>query len=523
VRACRFDIPAPDGSLSPCVFELSHLVRYISTRGNLHAYSHVKHPVFNATINRVDALDYISLVSAEEQEQIHRERRRLGLSMEESHPLTDADWVRYNRMRRDLGATGRTLREEEVFVDLVNDVEERGNESDSDESLLASFGLGDHFRVRNPHLLNRNASQDTETSARNSSTTNRGEETNNSQNGSTETRRTDPSLPSRSQLGSFILNGAIRSPRHEAGLIGIMQLANQGGLTETIGYGHRADWFANNIDAMFRADGPLGSYTQVSAAVLLRHFRQAETAARTLYNRAHSNDRTGAGHEDIPNWAQEFFRYFEATANQDRPGARSNRIRSERASVAASLTGRQGPLGYQGSGPATLRTETAPNVGRPEMRQRTIGAVSSTRTRVGDDTDEPGNVEGRDDVRQRRQAPRRNRSGTRRRNVHVNGGSFNPEVNDPEARFGGIAYGYNSLNTLTQGIAQMISGFERRAPIEIVNNYAETSQLLAGARNPQDIAFYNRALDFFRYEMSSFHSNGTNETTTETDRENDAD
>lgn len=317
----------------------------------------------------------------------------------------------------------------------------------------------------------------------------------------------------------------IRSPRHEAGIIGIIQLASQGGLSETLGHGHRAEWFSNNIDAIFRADGPLGHYTQLTATVLVRHFRKAETTARTLYTRAHSNDRTGANHEDIPNWAQEFFRYFQAIENQNRPGDQADRIRAERASIAASLTGRQAPLGYQGSVPATLRTETASNVGPPQMRQRTVGGVESERTSVGANSAE--NVEGRDDTGERRPAPRRQfRSGTRRRNVHLEsfapGVSFAPDVNDPSARFASIALGYESLNTLTQGVARVVSGFERgppRAPMDIVSNYAETTRLLAGATDLHEIEFYNNALNHFRNEMSSLNSDWTAETDTANDDE----
>ena len=107
VRGCRFNIPTPGGSYSPCVFEFSELIRYISTRGNLRASSRVKHPMLNAFVLRVNARACIAFVSAEEQARIHQERIRLGMGIVESNPLTQADQIRYNDMIAELEHPGR--------------------------------------------------------------------------------------------------------------------------------------------------------------------------------------------------------------------------------------------------------------------------------------------------------------------------------------------------------------------------------------------------------------------------------
>ena len=66
------------------------------------------------------------------------------------------------------------LREDEVFVDLTNADHPEGNASDSDDSLLGMFGLGDHAPPQQ-----RNASQRTNTSttAQNNSTANASQRT----------------------------------------------------------------------------------------------------------------------------------------------------------------------------------------------------------------------------------------------------------------------------------------------------------------------------------------------------------
>ena len=63
-------------------------------------------------------------------------------------------------------------------------------------------------------------------------------------------------------LGPFVHanNGrtGIRSANHEAGLIGILQLAgaHETGLISTLGHNNRLAWFQDNITVLFQADGP---------------------------------------------------------------------------------------------------------------------------------------------------------------------------------------------------------------------------------------------------------------------------
>ena len=90
----------------------------------------------------------------------------------------------------------------------------------------------------------------------------------------------------------------------------------------------------------------------------MRRFAAATRAAKTHWNRDHSNDPTGARGEDIPRWASVLFPLFEAEDAVDSH-------RRNNCSVVNSLTGAQAPLGAcppDGS-VAELRTETTRNAG----------------------------------------------------------------------------------------------------------------------------------------------------------------
>ena len=79
----------------------------------------------------------------------------------------------------------------------------------------------------------------------------------------------------RSALGAFVFtnNGrsGIRSANHAAGIIGLLQLAgaHPSGWEGTLGHNQRTQWFNENVDAFFQADGPLGVFNRVSPFVLL--------------------------------------------------------------------------------------------------------------------------------------------------------------------------------------------------------------------------------------------------------------
>jgi hypothetical protein len=144
-------------------------------------------------------------------------------------------------------------------------------------------------------------------------------------------------------LGPFVFtsNGRIGiiSTNHANGLIGILQLAgtHPSGLIGTLGYHNRQTWFQENVDAIFQLDGPLGRFNRVSHLVLAWHFSMASSQAKDIYDRLHSNDQTGAAHEDVPPWAQQFFRLFEAQQNLSSASAQAVETRNERRSVVTGL------------------------------------------------------------------------------------------------------------------------------------------------------------------------------------------
>ena len=205
--------------------------------------------------------------------------------------------------------------------------------------------------------------------------------------------------------------------------------------------------------------------------------------ARAFYDRDHSAG-PAQDHEDIPAWVRAFFPVFEAQANQAAHNQRAADVRDERNQIAASLIGRQAPLGARGNdGPVQLRNELARNAGSRALRQQVIGDVDAER--VG--------VEGRDDAGRVQRAPRRRTgTGTRRRNVHIPG--FGADENDPSARFAHIRASYESMSRLSDAISHSFAAPEPpRLLIETVRNYAEVAGLRDAASSAQDTSFYERA------------------------------
>ncbi len=121
----------------------------------------------------------------------------------------------------------------------------------------------------------------------------------------------------RSPIGPFVYtsNGrtGIRSANHATGLIGILQIAgaHPNRLIGTLGFNNCQSWFQQNIDAIFQSDGPLGMFNAISPSVLARHFSTASNQAKEIYDYHHLNNQSGANHEDVPPWVQQFFRLFE--------------------------------------------------------------------------------------------------------------------------------------------------------------------------------------------------------------------
>ena len=202
------------------------------------------------------------------------------------------------------------------------------------------------------------------------------------------------------------------------------------GLVGSLGQGNRTGWFTNHINAFFADGGPLGEFQPVSADVLLRHMRNAQNTAQTMYHRDHSNEQTGASQEDVPEWVRQFFRLFEDMQNHETRTAQAARVRNERRNVASSLTGRQAPLGYCGDAPAELCTETSGNIGAPALQSQVVVNVNEERRQAENRTD--ALIEGRNDTENRQPAPRgRTRNGVRWCNIHLGSSDGN---NDPRLR-----------------------------------------------------------------------------------------
>lgn len=304
------------------------------------------------------------------------------------------------------------------------------------------------------------------------------------------------------QLGHFVSNtGAIRSPEHAAGLIGILQLAKAerpGGIHAALGHGNRITWVSSKLEAFFAATGPLGCFIPVTVNVLLRHLREAEQVARHFHNQRHSSDQSGSTREDIPGWVGEFFQLFEAASSHPTNSSQADAARSEQRSVVASLTGRQAPLGIR-NGPAQLRTETTRNRGAPVMRQQIVGNVDAeTVYEGGDEEGDEFAEEGYGDVVHRYAAPRRRTiNGTRQRNIHLD---FSPDGNDPSSRYSSIVGAYSSIDLLGRAVARSMEG-PPRTFLDISNEYQAVANNLRNAVDEHAKAFHSIALQGLSAEL----------------------
>ncbi|KAL3786743.1 hypothetical protein HJC23_005306 [Cyclotella cryptica] len=116
---------------------------------------------------------------------------------------------------------------------------------------------------------------------------------------------------SRVPFGGFLTRSGsrIRSPDHESALIGILQVAagHSDGIAGALGHNNCADWVRCNIDAIFQEDGPMGRFIPLSAQVFQHHLGAAQRLAQSMDTSEHSNDPSGARHEDVPVWVQYIF------------------------------------------------------------------------------------------------------------------------------------------------------------------------------------------------------------------------
>jgi hypothetical protein len=93
--------------------------------------------------------------------------------------------------------------------------------------------------------------------------------------------------------------------------------------------------------------------------------------------------------EDVPPWARQFFRLFEAQDSQISASAMANEVRRERTSVVRSIVGAQAPLGHsQGDGFAQLCKETSRNIGTAWQRQRRVGNINHVQQMNEDEMNE---------------------------------------------------------------------------------------------------------------------------------------
>jgi hypothetical protein len=289
----------------------------------------------------------------------------------------------------------------------------------------------------------------------------------------------------------------IWSPAHASALISIFQLAgaHQNGLLGSLSHGHRTAWIIQNRSAFFRVGGPLAAYNELSVTVFMRHLSDAEAEAKTIYDCSHSNDPTGAEHEDVPPWARQFFRLFEVQNSQVSALAMANKIRRERTSVIRGIVGAQAPLGHsQGDGTAQLCNEISRNIGTAQQCQRRVGNINCIQQMNEDEMNEY-RAEGVDDDANPRPAQRRctsPRDGRARQIVN-----FSADWNDPVSRFAEIQYGFQSVGMLSNAIQQNMNAplpEPRCTGRDVANDYEHASAQYHNAlrsKDEMDIRFWN--------------------------------
>ena len=290
----------------------------------------------------------------------------------------------------------------------------------------------------------------------------------------------------------------IRSPAHGSALIGILQIAgaHKNGILGSLGHGHRTAWITHNRSAFFRVGGPLAVYNELSATVLMRHLADAESEARAIFDRSHSNDPTGAEQEDVSRWAQHFFHLFEAQDSHLSALTIANEVRRERGNVVRSIVGAQAPLGQrQRDGVAHLRNETSTrSTGTAQQRQRSVGNVEHVH-RMNEGEMNNYLAEGADDVSNPRPAQcgcTAPRDGRTRRIV-----DFSVDRNDPVSQFADIQYGFQSVGMLSNAVRQNMNAplpEPWRTGRDVANDYEHASAQYHNAvisGDEMDIQFWN--------------------------------
>jgi len=299
-------------------------------------------------------------------------------------------------------------------------------------------------------------------------------------------------------------------PTHLTPLTELLNLAvaHSDGVVGALGHNNRTKWIQDNTDFFFSRQGPLRAFKPVTAPVLARRIASVQTLARRFYDRHHSNDPSGANHEDLPRWVIIFRRLFVASDSQAAANQREARCRDDMRIAVRSLSGAQAPLGYRGDGAAPLRVETSRNNGARGMRQRDVGAHEVERVPVPAPL-----LEGADDVFELRPPPLR-RGGTHRtprrgsrvtsRNLHIqelegpDSVARGSPTDDPSTRHSWVRETQSSISCL----ASMVGHWHEsplpapprpsRELIDVTRDFLEVQRETTTARARNDIT----ALEF---------------------------
>ena len=185
-----------------------------------------------------------------------------------------------------------------------------------------------------------------------------------------------------------------------------------------------------------------------------------------------------------------------------------------------SLAGAQAPLGYDGRGPAELRTKTMRNEGDPSERVHSVGNVEVEIVQAPpDDVDVNDLVEDRNDVvnvqplptpeggvgrvRGGRGGHSAGHNGVTHHNIHVNG--FDTGTNNPNMWFSAATHGYQAITTLTSALTRYFNAPLPGLPrgmIGIARNYHETARYLSKASDASSKEFYAQLLQGYNSEAA---------------------
>ena len=347
---------------------------------------------------------------------------------------------------------------------------------------------------------------------------------NDSEDNATTNRGRDRRVPAvrRVRLGNFLnSHGNIKSPRHGRLLDGIVQVlaGAEGGITQGLSRNHRLRHLKETVEVggafltrcqlLFAAGGPLEGYVPIQPELLSRYINKALKKAHDFWKQYHSNDETGENAEEVPFWMRGFFELFRAEEADITPAAANRRAQVLRANISASIVGQQGAIGESaGNTAVSPRNQASSNEGRPQLRSRYVGRIS-TETRI----------EGDDDVVQPAPAPRTPSTRTstpNHRNVVTDSSSTSSLTNEdtPSTRYHGIQESRSAMNRFTDALTNVISQTPRpysqgpppRPPphplLDLITEYDTIRRnLQAPGLSQNDRRFFNAGLETLQYEM----------------------